>query len=198
MEELLPLYHFLSKFIDISHEEFDKHLKPFVVIRKFSKKETITKVGDMEDYLNFILKGLARKYYKRDKEEVNTQISIEGQIIHDQDSFYSRKPSEYCIEAIEPTTIASISFDNLDHIYLINSKFERMGRLVVTFCMILNDRWQMQQVKLTARDRFKNFVHNNSELLQRVPQKYLASYLNIQPETFSRFKHLLRERRSIR
>jgi hypothetical protein len=50
-------------------------------------------------------------------------------------------------------------------------------------------------IKLTPRERFLDFVHKNPELLQRVPQKYLASYLNIQPETFSRFKHLLRERK---
>jgi hypothetical protein len=47
-------------------------------------------------------------------------------------------------------------------------------------------------IKMTPRERFLNFIMKNPELLQRVPQKYLASYLNIKPETFSRFKHLLR------
>jgi hypothetical protein len=45
---------------------------------------------------------------------------------------------------------------------------------------------------MSPRERFLNFVTKNPELMQRVPQKYLASYLNIKPETFSRFKHLLR------
>jgi hypothetical protein len=58
--------------------------------------------------------------------------------------------------------------------------------------MVLKDRWQMQMVKMTPRERFLNFVMKNPELLQRVPQKHLASYLNIKPETFSRFKHLLK------
>src|SRR5690606_2642563 len=52
--------------------------------------------------------------------------------------------------------------------------------------------WQMQMIKMTPRERFLNFVMKNPELLQRVPQNYLASYLNINPETFSRFKHLPR------
>jgi hypothetical protein len=59
--------------------------------------------------------------------------------------------------------------------------------------MVLKDRWQIQLVKMTPRERFLNFVTRNPELMQRVPQKYLASYLNIKPETFSRFKHLLKE-----
>jgi DNA-binding MurR/RpiR family transcriptional regulator len=58
--------------------------------------------------------------------------------------------------------------------------------------MVIKDRWQMQLVKMTPRERFINFVAKNPQLIQRVPQKYLASYLNIKPETFSRFKHLLR------
>jgi hypothetical protein len=69
---------------------------------------------------------------------------------------------------------------------------ERMGRLAVTTMMILRERWQMQLLKLSPRERFLKFVHRHPALIQRVPQKYLASYLNIQPETFSRFKHLLR------
>ncbi|HYM93440.1 MAG TPA: Crp/Fnr family transcriptional regulator, partial [Chitinophagaceae bacterium] len=69
---------------------------------------------------------------------------------------------------------------------------EHLGRLVVTHTMVIKDRWQMQQVKLTPRERFIDFVTKNPELLQRVPQKCLASYLNIKPETFSRFKHMLK------
>lgn len=198
MDELIPLYQFLYKFVDLKQEEFDRYIRPFVVIRRFAKKEIITQVGEIENYMNFILQGLVRKFYTSHKEEINTQISLEGHIIHEQDSFHSRKPAEYTIEAIEPSVLASISFDDLERMYLVHPKFERLGRLIITFSMILNDRWQMQQVKLTARERFKNFVHNNPEMLQRVPQKFLASYLNIQPETFSRFKHLLRDRRGVR
>lgn len=69
---------------------------------------------------------------------------------------------------------------------------ERLGRLVVTYMMAISDSWQMQLIKMNPRERFLNFVMKNPELMQRVPQKYLASYLNIKPETFSRFKHLLR------
>jgi CRP-like cAMP-binding protein len=154
----------------------------------------ISRENEIENYLNFITKGLVRKYYKKNKAEINTQISTEGHIIHAQESFHSRTPSEYFIETIEPSTMVSITYENLEKIYSSSHKMERLGRLVITFTMVIKDRWQMNMVKLTPRERFLDFVHKNPDLLQRVPQKYLASYLNIQPETFSRFKHLLRKK----
>jgi len=69
---------------------------------------------------------------------------------------------------------------------------EHLARLLITYAMVIKDRWQMQLVKMTPRERFLNFVIKNPELMQRVPQKFLASYLNIKPETFSRFKHLIK------
>jgi hypothetical protein len=69
---------------------------------------------------------------------------------------------------------------------------EHLARLIITYAMVIKDNWQIQLVKMTPRERFLNFVTKNPQLMQRVPQKYLASYLNIKPETFSRFKHLLR------
>lgn len=194
MDNYRLLFQFLHKFVTLSEEEFDEHIKPYAELRQFRKKQLLSREHEVENYLNFITKGLARKYYKKGKTEINTQISTEGHIIHAQESFHGRTPSEYFVEAIEPTTTVSITYDNLEKIYSSSHKMERLGRLVITFTMIIKDRWQMNMVKLTPRERFVDFVHKNPELLQRVPQKYLASYLNIQPETFSRFKHLLRKK----
>jgi CRP-like cAMP-binding protein len=192
MESMKLFFQFLHKFVDLSEEEFEKSIKPYLILRQFKKKEVISRVGDVENYLNFVVKGLVRKYYSKGEEEMNTQISTEGHLIHCQESFHSRNPSEYSIEAIEPSTLVSITYDDLEKIYASSHKMEHLGRLVITFTMVVKDRWQMNMIKLTPRERFLDFVHKNPELLQRVPQKYLASYLNIQPETFSRFKHLLK------
>lgn len=194
MENVRPFFQFLHKFIPLSEEEFDEQIKPYLEVRHFKKKQLLTKEGEVENYLHFVTKGLVRKYYKKNKAEINTQISTEGHIIHAQESFHSRTPSEYFIEAIEPTTTVSITYENLEKTYSQSQKMEKLGRLVITFTMVIKDRWQMNMIKHTPRERFLDFVHKNPELLQRVPQKYLASYLNIQPETFSRFKHLLRKK----
>ena len=184
---------FLNKFIPLSDDEYKELIVPFLLKRSFGKKAIITLAGEVENYINFIETGLARKYYKKDNEEINTQISYEGHIIHAQESFHSRTPSEYTVESIEPVELTSISFECLEKIYASSEKMQRLGRLVITATMVLKDKWQSQLVKLTPRERFISFVTKHPELMQRVPQKYLASYLNIKPETFSRFKHMVKD-----
>jgi len=193
METTNLLFLYLNKFVPLSKEEYKDLLLPYLKIRKFGKKEIVTKVGEVEDYFNFIISGLARKYFKKGKEEINTQISHENHIIHAQESFHSRRPSEYTIETIEPTVMVSITYDDLEKANAKSRKIEHMSRIIITNAFVIKDNWQMQMIKMTPRERFIHFVQRNPALLQRVPQKYLASFLNIKPETFSRFKHLIRE-----
>jgi CRP-like cAMP-binding protein len=192
MKQEMILFNYLQQFVPISEEEFREHILPIVHVKHFKKKEIITNIGDVEDYYYFIVKGLVRKYYKKGRDEVNTQISTESQIIHSQESFYSRTPSEYVVEAVESCTLLALSYADQERTYLEYPKLERLGRMAITKLFVIKDRWQMQMVKYTPRERFINFFQKNPELVSRVPQKYLASYLNIKPETFSRFKHLLR------
>jgi len=187
------LLDFLNKFIPLSLDEYNELIVPCIIKRHFDKKSIITSAGEVENYMNFIDSGLVRKYYKKTNEEVNTQISYEGHIIHSQESFHSRTPSEYSIETIEPTELTSITYECLEKMYSASEKMQRLGRLVITATMVLKDKWQSQLVKLSPRERFISFVTRHPELMQRVPQKYLASYLNIKPETFSRFKHMVKD-----
>jgi hypothetical protein len=73
---------------------------------------------------------------------------------------------------------------------------ERLGRLIITDMFIKKDFRDLDQLKKTTRERFLEYMQNHPNMLQRVPQKYLASYLNIKPETFSRLKHLLQVKRT--
>jgi CRP-like cAMP-binding protein len=189
-------FSYLNKFVPISQEEFQQYIQPYLIERRFEKKEIVSQAGEVEEYLNFIVHGLVRKYYLQDNDEVNTQISHEGHLIHAQESFHSRKPSEYFVETLEPTTFISVTYDDLEKLYSRHIKLERLGRLVITYTMVQKDRWQMHMIKMPPRERFLFFVERHPDLLQRVPQKHLASFLNIQPETFSRFKHLVKLKRA--
>ncbi len=195
MESFRPFFLFLHKFIDLSESEFNEVIAPYLELRQFRKRQVILKIGEVENYENFVLRGLVRKYYKSGRTEVITQLATEGHLINALESFHSRAPSEFCLEAIEPTNLISITYENLEKVYSTSAKMERLGRLITTFSTVVKDRWHINMIRMTPRERFIDFVNKNPELLQRVPQKYLASYLNIQPETFSRFKHLLKEKR---
>lgn len=188
---LTILRKYISGYATLSDKEFNE-LTERVEMRSFGKKEKLTGIGDSENYLNFVVKGLARKYFLKGREEIVTQIAKESDLINSSVSFLNGTPSTYIIETIEPTSFLSITRDNLEYLYAHNHKMEHLGRLIVTALFMQKEEWDHERMRLNTRERFVQFVRNNPDLLQRVPQKYLASYLNIKPETFSRLKHLLR------
>jgi len=182
---------FVSKYVALSNEDIAK-ISESMVVREFCKKELLTKEGEVEGYLNFVAQGLVRKFFRKGKEEKVTHIAKEGEFVCCYESYVSGRPSPYEIETIEPTICISISKQKMDNLYLQVPKVERLGRLVLTEQFIFNEHWEYDRVRYDSQERFINFIRDNSELFQRVPQKFLASYLNIQPETFSRMKHLLK------
>lgn len=187
---LNAVYKYLVRFSDVTQEEF-AFLSKFVEVRHLNKKVKLVNIGEKEKYLNFLSRGLVRKYFFRQKEEVITQIAKEGDLICSSVSFLSGKPSDYVVETIEPTTVLSISVENVEKLYAVSYKMERLGRLIIIDWLLQKEYWENERIKQGSREGFINFINKNPDLLIRVPQKFLASYLNIKPETFSRYKHLL-------
>src|SRR6187402_2403972 len=185
---LEALRKYMSVYLDLTTEEF-AFLSDKLVIRNFDKKEQLVKVGEVENYLNFLVKGLARKYFYRGKTEVITQIAREGEMISSSASFLSGSPSPYIVETIGPAAFLSITRQQLESLYSSSPRIERLGRLIITNLFLQKEEWEHECIRLDTRERFLHFVSNNPDLMQRVPQKYLASYLNMKPETFSRMKH---------
>jgi len=193
---LETVHTYFKRFIELSNEEFNL-IAPYFEIRKFGKKTKVLRTGETDSYFNIIMKGLARKYLLVNKKEVTIQLSTEGHMIHSEISFNLQKPSDCIIEAIEPVTFLSISYDNIQLIYERFPKTEKLGRIIITEMFIKKDQRDFKQLNTTTRERFLDYMQNHPDMLQRVPQKYLASYLNIKPETFSRLKHLLRPKRNV-
>lgn len=184
---------FIGNYAELSQQEFEQ-LESLVEVRNFDKKIKLIDIGEEELYLNYIVKGLARKYFQKGKEEIITQLAKEGDLISSSVSFLSGNPSTYVVETIEPTTFISISRDAVNKLYSEHPKWQRAGRLIITDLLIQKEYWELDRIKFSTKERFVRFLTNNAELFQRVPQKYLASYLHIQPETFSRLKHFLRKK----
>ena len=184
---------YLSKYVELTPGEFST-LESLFEIRNYDKKIKLIDIGEDEKYLNFVVKGLVRKYFYKGKEEIITQIAKEGDLISSSVSFLSGTPSTYVVDTIEPTVFVSLSKQAVEELYSIHPKWQRAGRLIITDLLIQKEYWELDRMKYTTKERFIRFLTSNADLFQRVPQKYLASYLNIQPETFSRLKHFLRKR----
>lgn len=164
----------------------------YCVMRHYDKKSVIVQMGEQEQYLNMVVSGLVRKFVYRGKSEITLQLATEGHIIHSEISFLQRVPSPVVVETIESTTLVSLSYEDYLHALEHLPGAARMGRLLLTAMLIKKDERHYKQLHLSTRERFLEYMKNHPHMLQRVPQKYLASYLNIKPETFSRLKHLVK------
>ena len=187
------LYEFLKRFIPLSEEEF-LLWKPSFSIKKLGKKKLLLAKGEVEDHLHIVSEGLVRKYMKVKKGDVTIQIAPEGHMIHSESSFHTRQPSNVFVETIEPSILISISYDHLQELFDKFPLAEKMGRIFVTEMFIIKDKRYFEILKKSTREIFLDYMKTHPQMLQRVPQKYIASYLNIKPETFSRLKHLLKKK----
>jgi CRP-like cAMP-binding protein len=188
------LQKYIDQFIELPAEEMQALINA-IEHRTVDKKVRLTDQGESENYLYFVIKGPARKFFYKGKEEVITQIAKEGELISSSVSYFSGQPSQYIIETIEPTTFFSLQKDRAEQLYNKYPKLERMSRLIITELFLQKEMWELESLRFTTKERFLRFMSDNPELFRRVPQKYLASYLNIKPETFSRLKHLLLQKK---
>jgi CRP-like cAMP-binding protein len=187
------LRQFISGYVALTPEDFSL-LAEKVTVRSFDKRELLLRPGEVEQYMNFVVRGLARMYFYKGRSEVILNLAKEKELISASSSFLSGAPSNYYIETLEPTTLLSITRDDLEWVYRQNARIERLGREMITHFVLEKEEWEHACMRLDTRERFLQFVERNPELVRRVPQKYLASYLNMKPETFSRLKHLLKKR----
>ncbi len=192
MEWMDSIKSFVGRFVDLTDDEL-QIMTSRLEIRTFEKKQLLTKEGDVEGYLNYITSGLVRKFFTGRKEEMVMLFAKERELISCYESFLSGNPSIYTLEALEPTTVISVTQQNVEELFAFSPKMERLGRMLVTDLYLKRERTEYDRVRLSSSERFVKFLRENPDLLQRVPQKYIASYLNMKPETFSRLKHLTKK-----
>jgi len=186
---------YLKRFSSVSREGMEQ-LIPYLEIRQFDKKKKLVNQGEMEDYLSVVIKGLVRKYVASSiRGEVTLQLATEGHFIQSEISFHHRVPSEVVIQALEPTILVSIHHDRMNEAMNKFPQAEQLGRIIIMEMFIKKDARYFDQLNTSTRERFIEYMNNHPHMLQRVPQKVLASYLCIKPETFSRLKHLLLQKK---
>jgi CRP-like cAMP-binding protein len=189
------LYQYIHANIGMDQARFYQFASNFV-IRHYQRKSLVVQPGEVDQYFNFIAKGAVRKYIVSGKKEVTLQLSTEGHFIHAELSFFTRQPADCFIETIEPTVFFSIHHDDLEILYDEMPELNKMARLLIGQMYVRKEMRDLAFLRLSARDRFLQYMQRHPDMLQRVSQKHLASYLQIKPETFSRLKHLLRKRKT--
>jgi CRP-like cAMP-binding protein len=191
MERAYLIHAFLKSYIDLSADEFLRFAQ-LLENRQVPAKTKLTDLEEVETNMYFVEKGFLLKYFLKGRESVVTHIAKSGHVVSSSVSFLTGKPSEYIIEAIVDTDVWILSKTNLDLIISQDVRYERMARLVALDWLLHKEEWENDYLLMSSKDRFLKFARTHPDLMATIPQKYLASYLNIQPETFSRYKHLLK------
>lgn len=181
------VYAYINRFVALSEAE-RKILRQHIQIMTCLPRQVLTNIGELEQHTYFIEKGLVRKFFYRGQEEITVQLSREGELISSSVSFLSGVPSDFVIETMEPCTLAFITKSGMETLFESGVNFEKMGRLIILEWMLVKERTDTFRMISSPKERFVQFIREHPDLLQRVPQKYLASLLDIKPETFSRFK----------
>ena len=181
---------YLGRFIPITRDEL-LDLLQYCEVRAFDKRKIIVHEGDVDNYLNLVVKGLIRKYLPVRKDEVILQLATEGHVVQSEISFLTKTPSMVVLETLEPTIMVSLTYDKMEEALDKFPKGERLGRMILQGMFIKKDENRYNRLLKSTRERFFEYIEHHPHMLQRVPQKYLASYLQIKPETFSRLKALM-------
>jgi CRP-like cAMP-binding protein len=167
-----------------------QHLVDIVRSKSVKKLSYLLEQGSVARHIYFIKRGILRCFYQHeDGSEVTAWILREPNVVVAVNSFYKQQPSFEIIQALVDTDVFYISFDELENVYARFPEFERVGRLLTIEYLIF---WSMQLFNLRMRsnsERFELWYKDNEDLLQHVQQKFVASYLDMEPETFSRMKN---------
>lgn len=158
----------------------------------FSKDSFITEANQSEHYFYFILSGVQRLYYLTPAgQEVTLGFTFEGDFSGVYDAFLQQVPARCFLQNLTDTEALCINFVDMDELFATHRSMERWGRLFAQDILFGRVQREVELISRTAEERYRDFLRRSPAPLQQIPQKYLASYLNMTPETFSR----LRQRR---
>ena len=154
------------------------------------KGDFLLKEGQMARSIYFVLSGVFRVYQNIDGREITSYFSYSERnpFAASFPSFLTQSPSNEYVEAIESSSVISISYDQLNKLYDSSNGFERLGRILAEKNYLLAmERINSLQYQ-SARDRYNIFMKIYPGLLNRIPHHYIASYLGVTPESLSRIR----------
>ncbi|MCO6498688.1 MAG: Crp/Fnr family transcriptional regulator [Chitinophagaceae bacterium] len=166
----------------------EKYLFNHSELLRKKKGSILVKSGENNSNVFFIIKGVVRGYMKYGSQNITTWIAEEGEMVGTIRNFELPVPSNEELEVIEDAILVRINSETLDYVYDKYPEANRIARLVVS----LNYREAEERAYISripsAEARYRRFIEYRGELLNRIPLKYIASYLGMKLETLSRIR----------
>ncbi|MES3016148.1 MAG: Crp/Fnr family transcriptional regulator [Bacteroidota bacterium] len=185
-------YHdFLNTYHPISRQDYEL-IAESLTPRTAKRNELIAAEGDITRELYFVYEGTQISCYNHDGTERVMSFHYPQSLMGLPDSFYNQQPTRYYIRALTDSRYGAISFKRLEELYDESQAIERLFRKMTEakFCGLVTRHTEFHTC--TIEERFKNFASRSPQLLQLVPHKYIASYLNIDATNFSKLYNSIR------
>jgi CRP-like cAMP-binding protein len=163
-----------------------------IEIHHYNAKAFLLQSGTICKHSYFVNSGILRSFNINDNiVEHVLSFACEGWWISDMYSLLSQKPGNLFIEVIENAEVVLLSKENQDILYREIPKLERFFRILTENSLVANQERLMDNLSLSAEERFEKFCKKYPTLLQKVQQKQIASYIGVTPEFYSKMKSKL-------
>ena len=169
-------------------EALTERIRSMVWVTDHPKKTVLLKEGEVNNHICMVANGLVRSYYINEGREITSRFMDEGFIITSWISFYTRKPGSEFIETLEDTTLTCVHYNDIQKLYEEFPEFNIIGRKQVEYSFYMAELRTRMLRKNTAEEKYKFFLENHPNLLQRVSLKHVATYLGMNEETLSRVR----------
>jgi len=182
------LANYIKEQIKVSEEELTTILSYFRPL-KAKKNELLLTQGQTSQRSYFVGKGCLRIYFiNEDGQDATRYIAFENRFATALMSFITSEPSEEFVQAVEASELLYISHKDFFHLLDIIPQWEKFYRSYLEGAYVTNTRRLMSFLTLDAVERYRQLLEKSPDIVKRLPNKMVASYLNISQETLSRLK----------
>mgnify|MGYP004458745715 FL=1 len=175
------------RYSTMTHDELDI-LESIIVPQKYAKGEMILKEGDICRQFLYIDKGLVRQFYFKHGKEVTEHLGQEQTLVMCIESLFKEEPTKLQVEALEPTTVYALPKADLERVAMHNVNIQILYRKILEESLITSQIHADLVRFETAQDRYKKLCKLCPQVVLRAPLVYIASYLQMTPETLSRVR----------
>ncbi len=174
--------------ISLTDEE-EALIKNHLSVKKIRKRQYLLQEEDPCRHIAFVEKGMLRSYtVDKNGTEHILQFAPEGWFIADLYSFLAEEPSSYNIEAVEDSELVLISRPAYNELLKTSPKYLEFSHNLVTNAYIAMQRRINDLHERSIEERYADFISRYPQIINRVPQHMIASYLGLTPETLSRVR----------
>ena len=156
---------------------------------KVKKNDVLLTSGEVCQHAHFICKGCLRTYFVDEKKEEKTRyVAFENKFVSAFSSFITQAPSAECVQALEDSELLSIRQSDFFKLVDTNAVFSKLYRQSLEQSQVFAT-WRIEtMISMTAKERYENLLEQMPQVVLRLSNKHVASFLGITQESLSRLK----------